>query len=506
VRWRKWIFWTSLVTVAGICVALLAQYRPESLRERIRRSLAERLNAEVDIGGLTVGFMPLRLAGSDITFRVRSRPDLPPFISIEHVWMDLGLFSVARKHVETVHVDGLVIQVPPKDARNTIGGESVPGDEGQFNPSKVIVERLLTHNAVLSFTSTKPNHRPHVFEIQDLELRDLGFDRVVPFRAQLINPVPRGLIQADGSFGPWMKDDPAETPVSGTYVFSDADLSTIDGIRGRLSSKGAFGGRITEIDVRGVTTTPDFNLTLGGQPLPLETSFHATVDGTNGTTRLQQVDAMLGQSSIVAKGAVVNLPGPSGHNIDLDVRVGKGRIEDLLSLVIPAKSQAIASGTITSHATVHLPPGHSSILERLRVSGDFSLDRTQFERKVQERIREFSRRTQGKNRDEMQRTVASDMKGQFALADGVMRLRDLGFEVPGAVVTLAGTCNLRTRALDMEGTLKMDTSVSRAVGGFKSIFLKIVDPFFRKNGKTVLPIRIGGTIDDPQPGLRLRKK
>jgi hypothetical protein len=47
--------------------------------------------------------------------------------------------------------------------------------------------------------------------------------------------------------------------------------------------------------------------------------------------------------------------------------------------------------------------------------------------------------------------------------------------------------------------------VSQAVGGFKSIFLKIVDPFFRKPGKgTVLPIKIEGTIDAPKAGLALR--
>lgn len=505
--WRKRIVWAGTAILAALLLVLLAQYRPEALRERIRRTLAARFNADVTIQDLDVGFLPrLRLEGSGIALRVRGRPDLPPFIAIEHVWMDVGPFSVLRRHVNTVHVDGLVIQVPPKDARNTIGGGSELDADGRSMPSKVIIERLTSHDAVLSFISNKPNHRPHVFEIQDLELLELGFDRVVPFRADLVNPVPRGLIQATGTFGPWVKDDPAETPVGGTYVFSDADLSTIKGLEGRLSSKGSFGGRITEIDVKGQTTTPDFNLDLGGQPLALETTFAATVDGTNGTTLLRQVDAMLGQSSLVAKGGVVNLPGPSGRAIDLDVRVTKGRLEDLLALVIPAKSQPVATGVAVSHATVHLPPGHSSLLTRLQVKGDFTLSRTTFERKVQAQVREFSRRTQGKNADEMDDTVASNVKGRFALANGVMQLRDLSFQVPGATVTLAGACNLRTRALDLTGSLRMQASISRAVGGFKSIFLKLVDPFFRRSGRTVIPIRIGGTIEGPKPGLRLRGK
>jgi hypothetical protein len=503
--WRKRTAWIAVAILLALAVGLLVQFRSDSVRERIRRTLAANLNADVVIEDLSVVLLPRpRLTGAGVTLRVRNRPDLPPFISIARVWMDLGLFSLVRRHVEEVHMDGLKIQVPPKDARKTFG-DNADADEDPYLPSKIIIERLTTHDAVLSFISDKPNHRPHVFQIEDLELRQLGFERAVPFRARLVNPLPQGLVEADGSFGPWVKDDPAETPVNGTYVFSDADLSTIDGIRGHLSSRGSFDGRITEIGVNGTTTTPDFNLELGGKPLPLETRFSALVDGTNGTTMLREVDATLGHSSIVAKGGVVNLPGPTGHQIDLDVSIPKGRLEDLLSLVTPAKVQPVATGSAVARATVHLPAGKESILTRLQVKGDFSLSETKFERKVQAQIREFSRRTQGKDEEEMDATVASNVKALYSLNNGTMHLRDLSFQVPGATVALDGTCNLRTRGLDLAGSLRMQASVSRAVGGFKSIFLKIVDPFFRKNGKTVIPIKIGGTIEDPRPGLRLRK-
>ena len=128
----------------------------------------------------------------------------------------------------------------------------------------------------------------------------------------------------------WAKDDPAQTPVDGRYTFSNADLSTIDKIHGILSSSGSFSGRITSIRVNGTTDTPDFNLDLGGRPLPLHTSFEAVVDGTNGTTILKKVDARLRNSGILVSGAIVNLPGKdSGHSIDLDATVQKGRIEDM---------------------------------------------------------------------------------------------------------------------------------------------------------------------------------
>ena len=50
----------------------------------------------------------------------------------------------------------------------------------------------------------------------------------------------------------------------------------------------------------------------------------------------------------------------------------------------------------------------------------------------------------------------------------------------------------------------MQSSVSRAVGGFKSILLKPFDPLFRKNGAgAVVPIRIAGTRDAPKMSVQI---
>jgi hypothetical protein len=502
-----------LAGMAGLIVVLWAvQWRSDTLRDRIVRTLSARFNADVTLDDLSISVLPrLRVTGSKLRLNVRNRGDLPPFIAIEHFSMDLGPLSIIRRHVSTMHVDGLTITVPPKDARRTLGAPDTPAvpepadEDGMLNPSKVMIERLITHNAILTFAKKRPDHRPLVFTIESLELLELGFERVVPFRAQLVNPKPTGLIQSQGSFGPWITDDPAETPVSGEYTFSDADLSTIDGIRGTLTSSGSYRGRIAEIDVTGTTTTPDFNLGFGGTPMPLETTFSATVDGTNGSLMLRQVDATLGRSSITARGSIVNLPGPGHHSTDLQVAVTEGRIEDLLRLVGPGKPAI--TGNVALTTVVKFPPGEASELRRLGLDGQFVLSGTTFKKAVQDKVKDFSRRSQGKDAEEMPEGVASNLKGAFALNNGVMRLRNLTFQVPGANVLLDGTADLRSRALSLRGTLQMQASVSQAVGGFKSIFLKIVDPFFRKPGKgTVIPIKIEGTIDAPKPGLALGKK
>jgi hypothetical protein len=52
----------------------------------------------------------------------------------------------------------------------------------------------------------------------------------------------------------------------------------------------------------------------------------------------------------------------------------------------------------------------------------------------------------------------------------------------------------------------MKASVSKAVGGFKSIFLKPFDRLFRRDGYgAVLPIKITGPREKPEFGLEIRK-
>jgi hypothetical protein len=58
----------------------------------------------------------------------------------------------------------------------------------------------------------------------------------------------------------------------------------------------------------------------------------------------------------------------------------------------------------------------------------------------------------------------------------------------------------------VHGQLLLDAKLSETTTGFKSILLKAVDPFFRKEGKTVQPIKVTGTREKPSFGLDLGHK
>jgi hypothetical protein len=100
--------------------------------------------------------------------------------------------------------------------------------------------------------------------------------------------------------------------------------------------------------------------------------------------------------------------------------------------------------------------------------------------------------------------VVTNLRGRFALANARARLTGLTFQVPGASVNLNGTYGIASGAMDFHGTLTMQASVSDAVGGFKSIFIKPFNRLFRgKHAGAVVPIKITGTRDAPKFGLEV---
>jgi hypothetical protein len=73
--------------------------------------------------------------------------------------------------------------------------------------------------------------------------------------------------------------------------------------------------------------------------------------------------------------------------------------------------------------------------------------------------------------------------------------------VPGATALGGGTYNLITKAIDLKGTLAMESTVSEASSGFKSFLLKPFDGIFRNRRRQAgaeLPIHISGSYPKPK--------
>ena len=101
--------------------------------------------------------------------------------------------------------------------------------------------------------------------------------------------------------------------------------------------------------------------------------------------------------------------------------------------------------------------------------------------------------------------MTSDFEGRFTVRKGRVDLRSVSFTVPGALVTMGGVYAVRPETLAFKGNLYMDAKLSQTVTGLKSWLLKLADPVFRKNGRTVVPLNISGTRNSPHFGLDVKR-
>ena len=258
--------------------------------------------------------------------------------------------------------------------------------------------------------------------------------------------------------------------------------------------------------VSGETRVTDFGLTTSRNRLPLQTTFEACVDGTDGDTYLDRVDAKLAGTPIVASGRIEGTVGVEGRTIALDVVVDNGRIDDLLRLAVNDPTP-LMQGRIDVKSSFVLAPGKTSVIERLDLGGRFSLQGTRFtEGAVQSKINELSRRGSGDMDEKRARAVRSSLGGQFALKHGTLRLTRFSFAVPGAVVQLQGRYGLTSEQIDFRGRVRTDARVSQMTTGFKSVLLKAIDPLFARDGAgAVFPITITGTRDKPSMKVDVKR-
>jgi hypothetical protein len=506
--WR-WIFGIAVLSAAilGVVAAILVSHAEPILRERITETLSARFHTKVQLDGFHVslvrGFQVsgegLRLFG--VTDPNTHEPGIQPIISVAEFRFRTGMMDLFRSpmHVDTVYVKGLSLNLPPRGQRDQMNNLEPKGAK-----IKITVDKFVCDEAALVINTSKPGKLPLEFDIESLKMTSIGPGQPLHFDAKLINPKPVGTILSSGSFGPWQADSPRDTPVRGTYSFSHADLSTIKGIGGILSSTGQYAGSLDNIVVNGTTDTPDFRIAISGRPVPLHTDFHAIVDGTNGDTYLQPVKAEILGTWLVANGSVVRMKEPNGHRVQLDVTIAKGRIEDLLKLAVRT-DPPVMTGVVRLKTNFDLPPGDPVMSDRLKLAGRFEVTEAHFaNEKIQNKIDALSLRSQGKPKLAKENSgdvVSSDLSGVFILEKGVINFSQLQFEIPGTRVNLTGKYSLDGNEFDFHGKARLDAKLSHMVTGWKSILLKPADPFFSKDGAgTELPVKVTGTKSEPHFG------
>ena len=530
--WRRRFLWlgAGLVLILGILAVsayVLAQRIEPYLKDQTAAYLRNRFNSDLEWSRFQVRMSmtsPLRVLlekgkgalvraeVAGLVLRHRGRTDIAPLVVMNRVRFEADLSEVLARpaHVRQITIEGLQLTIPPKGERPRLSPSSPPIDEelaaveqhAREAQASVIIDRILASNTVLRILPRDSRKPPLQFDIHQLHFDNAAAGSPMIYTAVLDNALPPGRINSKGSFGPWNAAEPGDTPLDGDYIFREADLGVFKGIGGILSSTGNFEGQLNRIIVDGETDMPQFRLNSGAASLPLHTKFHAVVDGTNGDTRLEPVEALLNTTRFTAQGSVTRDPKDPARSIVLDVVMEDGRVEDMLLLAVQANPPML-EGKMNLRMKLELLPMSGELADRLRLDGNFELLAASFTSPtVQEKIDSLSRRGQGQPNQTAIANVPSDFVGKFRLEDGRFSVEGLEFDVPGALVQLDGNYLFGSELLDFHGQLRLQARLSKTMTGWKRILLTPVDPFFAKEGYgTVLNIKVTGTRDDPQFGL-----
>jgi hypothetical protein len=512
---RRWIVWTAIAFVlvavigAGLVMWELRQMQP-MMRKKVVETLSARFHSPVELDRLEVslrqgvivtggGLRILYLAGPT---KPDAQPNAPPMLVVDSFEFRTGWRELLRPttRVVSVKVKGLQVNIPPKGERDA----AMPDDPEKKGQSAlgIAVDTIECTDAKVVIETSNPEKKPLEFAIGRLVLKDVGAKKPLNYDAMLKNPKPVGDVHSTGHFGPWQDDNPRDTPIDGGYEFTHADLSSIHGIEGILSSTGTFGGTLGEIAVEGVTETPDFRLDISDHALPLHTEFRARVDGTTGDTRLDAVKARVGLSELAATGAVTRSIGSAGttlpgHDTDLRVSMEKGRIEDMLALGMKGRP-TLMRGALALKVHIEIPPGPVSVSRKMRLAGTFAIhDAFLNDAKMQQQLNAMSERAKGKphlaNAQDAE-VVGSSLGGRFSLADAVIEVSDLNFAMPGAQALMNGQVHLVGSTYEFHGKVRTEATVSQMTTGWKSLLAMPFDKLLKKNGAGVeLPIKVTGT-------------
>jgi hypothetical protein len=468
------------VTIAG--AVLLHHFWPFT-ESSVRARLGESAAANVKFGSFHEKYFPPGCIMENVIFkRGNSGPSL---ISIRRLTISSNIVGLLHHHISLLRAEGVHVTLGRSDfSANTSSSRQ-----------QTTVDMLVADDAVLD---VHRKAQPMRFVFHKFQLQNLGGSGASKFAAVFDNPMPAGLIQTSGQFGPWNSSDPVGTPVSGTYALSDANLAVFNSIGGLVSSDGNFKGTFKQMEVEGSSTTPEFEVAYTQHKLPLKTKFKATVNGGNGEIILQSVKASFGRDQIDAHGRI-GRQANGKHAAVIELNCDRGRIEDTFYPFIKS-SESPLIGNVTFQMHVVIPSGKERFLKKIEVQSDFRILDARFTNaQTQSRLSKISERHDQKQPDD---NTLANLSGNVRLLHGIARFSQLSARDGDASAWFRGNYDLTNQQVNMHGQLTTEASLGKTTSGIKAVFAKALEPLFKKGKhQKVVPVKISGTYRKPSFGL-----
>jgi hypothetical protein len=488
--------WIGALIVCGGVVAavvLLLTHWPLT-KDAIAHDLEKTLGMRVEIGTFHRSYFPPGCVAERVMVADgRSQRPLVTIQKLEVRASYAGMLSTPKR-IPRLTLGGMRV-VFPSNRPGALGGLLKGGKSKSGN--SLVISTIEVRNAALEFDSDQPGGNPYRLSIVSLDLRNVGSGAPIAYRTRLINSVPPGAIKSEGRIGPWSSGNPGAMMVSGSFTYEHVNLGVFRGISGTLNARGKFNGRLDRIATEGNLEVADFHVSGSGHNVPLRTSFHAVVNGTNGDTTLEPADARLLGSEVVVRGPIASRSQASGKTATFVLAVPSGRIQDFLLLFLKDKIPPM-DGEMRLRANVVWPPGPLPFIRKLRLDGDFGIDHSHFKPAtgLQKGIDRLSGSAQGESKQEEKEgapIAPAEVHGHVSLRDGVATLSNVSFRFTGAEARIAGTYNLVNQRVNLRGTLVTSGHLSATTSGIKAVLAKLIAPLFKK-GHSVksVPFKVTG--------------
>jgi hypothetical protein len=487
------------VSIFAVAIAPHWPFNQASSVDRLQRALS----ASVEIKSFRQTWFPYAgYVAEGVTFRrqLSAGRSAEAFVTVNTLTVRASYFDLFHKprRLQLLLAEGAHIIIPEGGINLTEGGGK--------KSDPIIISELRVEKAILDVAASTHEQGPLRFDVHSARLLNVGPDSTVAFSSSVHIPEPPGEAETKGWIGPWRDDQGSVrgTPITGTYTLTKANLGHYESLDGTLASQGEFSGNLARLKVKGTTSSPNFGVRESKHHFPVNTHFAGTVDLRNGDVDLTTLQASIGKTALAGSAKVAGEP----KAVSLNVTHGMGEVQDLV-LLFSDSARSPITGPIAFSTKVYLPPGNKPFTQRVRLEGKFDIDQARFTSPdTQLGVDKLNAEAQGEHSALAEETdTVSDLDGEVKLENGVARLSPVTFSVPGATANMTGTYSLLSKRVNFAGKMRMKATLSEATTGAKSVFLKVLDPFFKKKGAGAeLPVEMSGMYGDTHFNVGLRAK
>ncbi len=494
----RWV-WVAAATVAGLVAlaAVLVMVMSARLAPMVRTRLVAMLQAElgpqvrvgevhthftgslrVDVDGMEAASVQRGVGGDAAR----------PMLHVDHLQANMGLMAALTAALDESKTYG--------------GGDAVAGG---MKDAMAHLSGVTLEGVHLRFDDGSTGRAPLQFDLPHVELTGLdrfGSRKTFDYKATVDAGAPIGLVNTQGTMGPWNAGDPRATPLQGTFAFDKRSVSAVHGLRGLLTMEAKYAGTLSTMETEGSTHDPAFGLDVSAHTVDLQTTFKMTLDAAHDTVTLQALDAHFLRTHFQMNGTVTKAAG-GGYQLNLLLNVPEGRVEDALVLGAPTEPPLLRGGlTMTGHLL--MPAGSAPIARKLQLQGGrFHLAGAQFGKpSVQRSADEMSEKATGHPQDANVRQASAsnaEVTGDIALENGVVRLTGVRLVAPGTTLALNGRYLLGGGGFDMRGTLHTAATASEMHSGVKSVLMRPFNGLFAHgHAGATFPLEVTGSGNEPR--------